>query len=368
MDFGVVLQGYAGCADDAVFAEQHGFSTAGFVETPLLAGDPFVWMALAAKATKSIRLGTMLSIPGMRSAPSAASGLAAVNSVAPGRVFFGIGSGYTSRQTQGLKQPAAAWRMRDYANRVRDLLAGQEVVENVGNTENPVRLKHQQALRMRPEQPIPIYIAADGPKALEAAGQAADGVIMTLQTVSEGDKRANFFADSLTQVRDVASRHGRDFDGGYVTYSTQICILEPGESVFSPRALQQIGPFAMTPFHAYACKPEIGQFLPAAIRDRLAVYEEEVLSRIKCPRERLYQEVHAGHLSYLLDGEAAVLTEEIMRMVAVVGTAQEIATQLREIELAGADNITFNIPQSAMRQQIVEIEEHIMPLMAHTSI
>ena len=366
MDFGVVLQGYPGCAEDAAFAEQHGFNMAGFVETPLLAGDPFAWMALAAKATKTMKLGTMLTIPGIRSAPSAASGLATVNSIAPGRVFLGIGSGYTSRQCLGLRRPLAASKMRDYANRVRGLLAGEEVFEPVGNTEMPIRLKHQEALRVSPDQPIPVYIAADGPKALQAAAETADGVIMTLRYVTEPDDRARAFGDAVATVRDMAAEHGRNFDDGYIIYSTQICILEPGESALSPRALNQIGPFAMTAFHAYTCTPEIRKFLPAAVSDRLEIWEKEVLSRFDCPPDRLYQEVHAGHLSYLLDGEAAVLTEELIRMITVTGTPEEIAAQLRAIEHAGAHNVTLNFPQSAMREQIVEIEEQIMPLLART--
>ena len=366
MDFGVVLQGYPGCAEDAAFAEQHGFSTAGFVETPLLAGDPFAWMALAAKATKTIKLGTMLTIPGIRSAPSAAAGLATVNSVAPGRVFFGIGSGYTSRQTLGLKQPLSASKMRDYANRVRGLLAGEEIFEPVGNTEMPIRLKHQEALRVPPEQPIPVYIGADGPKALQAAGETADGVIMTLRYVTDPSDRARVFGNAVATVRGVAAEHGRNFDDGYVIYSTQICVLEPGESALSPRALKQIGPFAMTAFHAYTCTPEMKEFLPAAVSDRIEIWEKEVLSRFDCPPERLYQEVHAGHLSYLLDGEAAVLTEEIIRMITVTGTPEEIAEQLRAIERTGAHNVSLNFPQNAMREQIVEIEEQIMPLLART--
>ena len=364
MEFGVVLQGYAGCADDALFAEQHGFSMAGFVETPLLAGDPFAWMALAAQATKTIKLGTMLTIPGIRSAPSTASGLATVNSIAPGRVFCGIGSGYTSRQCLGLRRPLAASKMRDYASRVRGLLAGEEVFEPVGNVEMPIRLKHQEALRVSNEQPIPIYIAADGPKALKAAAEAADGVIMTLRYVTKPADRAEAFGDAVATVRKLAAERGRDFDDGYVIYSTQICILEPGESALSARALKQIGPFAMTAFHAYTCTPEIRQFLPAAVSDRLDIYEKEVLSRFDCPRERLYQEVHAGHLSHLLEGEAAVLTEELIRMITVTGTPEEIATQLRAVENAGAHNVTLNFAQGTMREQIVEVQEQIMPLLA----
>jgi hypothetical protein len=69
VDFGLVLMGYHGCWDDVAFAEQHGFATAGFVDSPLLAGDPFVCMALAAQATTRMRVGTMLAIPDLRRAP-----------------------------------------------------------------------------------------------------------------------------------------------------------------------------------------------------------------------------------------------------------------------------------------------------------
>lgn len=42
MDFGLVSMGYHGRWDDVAFAEQHGFPTAGFVDSPLVAGDPYV--------------------------------------------------------------------------------------------------------------------------------------------------------------------------------------------------------------------------------------------------------------------------------------------------------------------------------------
>src|SRR5579863_6955187 len=89
VDFGLVLMGYHGCWDDVAFAEQHGFATAGFVDSPLLAGDPFVCMALAAQATKRMRVGTMLAIPELRRAPTNAAAIATVNAIAAGRTFLG---------------------------------------------------------------------------------------------------------------------------------------------------------------------------------------------------------------------------------------------------------------------------------------
>ncbi len=133
MDFGIGLLNYHGCWDDAAFAEQHGFATAGFVDSPLLAGDPFVCLGLAARATTTIRLGTFLAIPSLRGAPTAASAIATVSRIAPGRVFMAMGTGYTGRDTFGLR-PIAAWKVRDYARDCRALLAGAAIRQPVGSS------------------------------------------------------------------------------------------------------------------------------------------------------------------------------------------------------------------------------------------
>jgi 5,10-methylenetetrahydromethanopterin reductase len=141
-------------------------------------------------------------------------------------------------------------------------------------------------------------------------------------------------------------------------------VLAPGESAISERALERIGAGAMMPFHAYADDPSIAEFLPAPIRDRLEVYEREVLARFGVPRDRIHQETHRGHLSHLLEGEAAVLTEEIVRMTTLTGTAEEIAGVLCGVEAAGLGTVAFPIPPHLTRDVVAEIEESVMPLVA----
>lgn len=367
MDFGLVMMTYPGCWEDAAFAEQHGFNTVGFVDSPILVADPFVCMALTAKATKSMRVGTLLNVPGLRGIAATASSLATVNSIAPGRVFFGIGTGFTARECFGLK-PLAASKVRDYANEIRALLAGERVVDRTGSTERSIRLRHPEGLRVDPSSPIPIYIAGDGPKALRAAGEAADGLITTLQYAPTVDARPAVLADSLATVRAAAAEFGRNFDDAYSIYAPAVCVLEPGESAMSPRALDQIGPMAIIPFHNYACHPETAEYLPEAMRERLEVYDKEVLSRLDVPPELYYQEVHTGHLRHLVDGEAAVLTEEVIRMITLTGTAEEIAGQLRELEAAGLKNISFTPPPKATREVVLTIEEQIMPLLGKSPV
>ena len=80
-------------------------------------------------------------------------------------------------------------------------------------------------------------------------------------------------------------------------------------------------------------------------------------------RSRRHQETHRGHLSHLLEGEAAVLTEEIVRMTTLTGTAEEIAAVLRRMADAGLRNVAFPIPPHLTREVIVDIETKVKPLL-----
>jgi alkanesulfonate monooxygenase SsuD/methylene tetrahydromethanopterin reductase-like flavin-dependent oxidoreductase (luciferase family) len=364
MDLGLGLMGYHGCWDDAAFAEQHGFATAGFVDTPLIAGDPYVCLGLAAQATERMRLGTFLSIPGLRNAAVTAAGVATVNRIAPGRTFIGVGTGYTGRQTFGLG-PVAATKLRDYALECRGLLQGEAVRHRLARSEREIRFRHAPERYVDVEHEIPIYVGADGPKALQAAGEAGDGLVVTLQYANVMANAPEVFGAALAAAGKAALAAGRPWDDVYTMWSTVHCILEPGEPASSPRALERVGAAAMMPFHAYACHPEIGQFLPPPLRDRLDVYEREVLSRLGVPREQVYQEVHRGHLSHLIDGEAAVLTDEIVRMTTLTGTAEEIAAVLRRLEDTGLKNVSFWIPPHLTREVIRETEA-LVPLLRAT--
>jgi alkanesulfonate monooxygenase SsuD/methylene tetrahydromethanopterin reductase-like flavin-dependent oxidoreductase (luciferase family) len=363
MDFGLGLMGYHGCWEDAAFAEQHGFSTAGFVDSPLLAGDPYVCMALTAQATSAMRLGTFLAIPGGRNAATTAAGIATINRMAPGRTFLGIGSGFTGRATFGLPRVPVP-RLRDFARDCRDLLAGKEVVHREGKHAKPIRFRHKEGLYVDIDSPPPVYLAADGPKALAATGEVAEGWIITLMYANVMENASDVFANSLEAVEIAAQGAGRSLRTAYKMYSACVCVLEPGESAASPRALEQVGMAAMMPFHTYSDNPAVGEHFPPPLREKLEVYEREVLSRLPVPRDRLYQESHRGHLSHLIDGEAAVLTDEIVRMTTLTGTAEEIAATLRKLESAGLDNVSFWAPPHLTRQIVLDIEEKVMPLLA----
>jgi 5,10-methylenetetrahydromethanopterin reductase len=366
MDFGLGLMGYHGCWDDAAFAEGHGFTSAGFVDSPLLGGETFAVMALAAQATESMRLGTFLAVPSNRIAPIAAQGIATINRLAPGRTFLGLGTGYTSRNTFGL--PALPGRrLRRYAEECRGLLAGEAVAfkDPVG-TRN-IRFGHEGDY-VATDPAIPIYLAADGPRALAAAGEVGDGWITTLQYSDVMADSDRVFAASLAQVRAAAAAAGREFDPAATMWSNTLCVLREGESATSPRVLERVGAYAMMPFHSWADRPEIAEHLPPPIRERLEVYRREVIERHPVAGEDRHQETHRGHLSHLRPGEAEVLTEEIVRMTTLTGTAAEIAARLEALAAAGLGNVSLWFPPALTREGVLEVEREIMPLLSSTTV
>src|SRR5258706_623762 len=83
-------------------AEELGFSRAWFYDTQMLSADPFVAMAAAALKTSTIRLATGVLIPSNRIAAVAANAFASLNKLAPGRIDFGVGTGFTGRRAMWL--------------------------------------------------------------------------------------------------------------------------------------------------------------------------------------------------------------------------------------------------------------------------
>ena len=117
----------------------------------------------------------------------------------------------------------------------------------------------------------------------------------------------------------------------------------------------------MMPFHGYADDPSIAEHLPPPIRERLELYERDVLQPV--PGRSPPPGEPPGHLSHLLEGEAGVLTEEIVRMTTLTGTAEEIAAVLRRMADAGLRNVAFPIPPHLTREVIVDIETKVRPLL-----
>src|SRR6266850_7658203 len=146
--------------------EAAGFDGAGILDSQLLSRDTFVVLGQAAANTSRLMLFPAVTNPFTRHVSVLAGGIQTVEELAPGRVKFVIGTGYTSASTIGRKAATLA-EMRACIATVKALLAGQSV--DFDGT--PGRLVYASG------RPIPVIMAASGPKALEVAGEIADGVM-----------------------------------------------------------------------------------------------------------------------------------------------------------------------------------------------
>src|SRR6202050_5902048 len=119
-------------------AEELGFSRAWFYDTQMLSADPFVAMAAAAMKTTTIRLATGVLIPSNRLAAVAANAFASLNKLAPGRIDFGISTGFTGRRTMGLGAVKLS-DMEEYIRVVRGLWRRETVEAEVEGKQRLIR-------------------------------------------------------------------------------------------------------------------------------------------------------------------------------------------------------------------------------------
>src|SRR5215471_10703004 len=139
--------------------EAAGFDGAGILDSQLLCRDTFATMALAATHTSRLTLFPAVTNPFTRHASVLASAIQTVEELAPGRIKFVIGTGYTSASTIGRKAGTLG-EMRECIATVKTLLAG----ESARFGEAATRLGYAAGRR------IPVLMAASGPKAIEVAG------------------------------------------------------------------------------------------------------------------------------------------------------------------------------------------------------
>jgi 5,10-methylenetetrahydromethanopterin reductase len=185
--------------------EAAGFDGAGILDSQMISRDTFVVLGQAATNTSRLTLFPAVTNPFTRDASVLAGAIQTVEELAPGRVKFVIGTGYTSASTIGRK-PATLAEMRACIATVKTLLAGKTV--DFGGT--PGRLGYASG------RPLPVLMAASGPKAIEVAGEIADGVLLLV-----GFNRG-IIQRALEHLERGAKRGGRRLDDLEIIWATRI--------------------------------------------------------------------------------------------------------------------------------------------------
>jgi 5,10-methylenetetrahydromethanopterin reductase len=318
-------------------AEELGFSRAWFYDTQMLSADPFVAMAAAAMKTTKIRLGTGVLIPSNRIAAVAANAFASLNKLAPGRIDFGIGTGFTGRRAMGLGAVRLA-DMEEYIRVVQALLAGETVEAEIEGKRRLVRLLNPELGLINIKDPIGLYFAATGPRAQALTARLGAGWISTI-----GDPQAA--AAALREMRQRREAAGHRADAFQSVVLTGGAILEEGEPADSPRAIAQAGPRAAMLLHRAADQALAGfpnaTPAPPSVADTVARYVE--LARQFRPQGAHYLENHRGHLMFVKPEERPFVTAELIRLTTITATEAEIKDRLAALFAAGYSEIAIQI-------------------------
>ncbi len=314
-------------------AEELGFTHAWFYDTQMLCADVFVAMALAAARTSRIVLGTGVLVPTNRIAPVAANALASLNALAPGRIVFGVGTGFTARNTMGLG-PMPLRDLREYIRVVRALLRGETVRWEAEGAPRAVRFLNPEAGLINVRDPIPLHVSAFAPKARALTAELADGWMTFLAILPRA-------LHELAEMRAACRAAGRDPDSLYTTAFTLGCVLAPGEDAASPRALAQAGPLVPVVFHGLVERAVDAAGLPPDLRDAVAAYRE--LYDTYEPADARYLRMHAGHLMWVRPEEARFVTPELIRTATFTGTVDELRARIAALEEAGYRQLAIQL-------------------------
>jgi F420-dependent hydroxymycolic acid dehydrogenase len=136
------------------------------------------WITLGAlgQQTQRIWMGTAVTCPTLRYNPAVvAEAFATLSVFYPGRIFLGMGSG------EALNEQAATGQWPQWHERWERLIEAATVIRQLW-TGNDVRYKGtyytvNAKLYDTPPKPIPILLAANGPKAMKLSGAHGDGLI-----------------------------------------------------------------------------------------------------------------------------------------------------------------------------------------------
>jgi TAT-translocated FGD2 family F420-dependent dehydrogenase len=151
-----------------------------------------------------VPFGTGVTCPSYRYRPAeVAHAFASLAVLYPGRVWLGLGTG------EALNEKAAGGGWGPYRERaarlveaiglIRRLWAGEWVTHTGGYFE-----LHSAHLYDLPPEPIPIYIAAGGPRSMRLAGEHGDGLICSPADALDREKRAAFEDGARAAGKDPA--------------------------------------------------------------------------------------------------------------------------------------------------------------------
>jgi 5,10-methylenetetrahydromethanopterin reductase len=334
MDFGIALPTAADNYRIVQRAEELGFSHAWFYDTQMLSADCFVAMGAAAVHTKRIRLGTGVLVPSNRIAPVTANALATLNQLAPGRIDFGVGTGFTARRAMGF----GAIKVKDmetYVHQVYGLLRRETVDFEMEGEKKKIRFLNPELPLFNTKDPIALHFSAFGPRTRALTAKFKAGWIDFVGKVENGVKE-------VTAMKDAWAQAGHAAGDLQATAFALGCVLADGEPADSARAMAQAGPRAAVMLHRAADEALVG-LKPGVAMLRTPEIDGYIELMRGQPADARYLENHRGHLMFVKDEEKKFVTAKMIAETSFTAGEAEIKKRIEALKAAGYTQFTIQL-------------------------
>ena len=321
-------RGFAAQVDRAVEMEALGYQGIFFSESLMSGLDPFQVLTAAALRTERIQLGTAIMTMTFREPVVLANQAATLNEISQGRAILGLGTGdgttYTmARTAMPLKQFADGVRL------IRDLVNGRAIHIPKGK-ERPAGDLPLRAGRF----PVPVWMAAGGPRALRTAGAVADGVIL-----------------------------GAGFDLRVVDWAKEQVALGAHEAGRDPAEVELIGA-------GIACVDDDGERARRIARGRLANRAHQnfrfTLETVPAgERPGVEKFMAAFDVTKKIDqrSDPALVTDYLAQRFSIAGTPAECAKRIAELVDRGITNFLLTLPPKNYCDVMRNWAAQVMPLL-----
>jgi probable F420-dependent oxidoreductase len=332
MKFGVVLQTDPPARrviELAKLAEQLGFGYVWTFDSPILWQEPFVIYSGILAETRSVMVGPMVTNPLSRSWAVIGSMFATLNDMYGNRTVCGIGRGDSAVRVTGGK-PASLATLDKAMGVIKDLAEGRPA--RLGDATVTIPWVRNGRLE--------VLMAAYGPRALELAGQRADGLILQL-----ADPFIVQWAAGV--ARSAAEAVGRD------PVALKVCVAAPayvGDDVASQR--EQLRWFGGM----------VGNHV-ADIIDRYGAEAggvPEALTAYIAGRKE-YDYSHHGKPG---NPTTDFVPDEVVDRFCILGPAAAHLARLKELEAMGVDQFAMYLMHDQQEETLRAYSSQLLPAFA----
>ncbi len=321
-------------ASHARVAEESGFKQMTFVDQQNISRDVYAMMTIAVLNTHRILIGQGVTQPYTYHPSVIANATATVDELSGGRVFLGIGAGGNALRSMGVR-PRSIEEYRDAVLFIKKYMTGEEAEHNGAKM-------HSEWVRC----PVPVYMAASGPRSLRLAGEIADGAIFLGSNVE-------FIKWQKSYVEQGAIQAGRDPSKLDYWARTLIYVAPTKEA-----ARREVASYAAT---AAANRYWYLQRRTPGIQELGEIIERAqpgLIDEFKKVNENWNEDYHESTDA----PHAKFVTQRIIDFFHLVGPPEEIGERISQLGEIGITNISTTVFTVIDKKGMMrEVGDTIMP-------